>query len=452
MNKINVSIKGMHCRSCEILIEEKLLEVAGVKKIDANHKKGLVEISYNSHCPKMDDIENAIQSAGYSIGKKEKTPFLNRSAKDFKDLLVAILVLIVVYLLFKKLGIFNVSLVPQSSSFSLPVVLLVGLTAGFSSCMALIGGLVLGISARHREKHPEATPMQNFRPHIFFNLGRITFFMIFGGLLGVFGSFFQFSSLTLGILTALVGLVMLFLGIKLTGISPWLEDFGFTLPKSISRLLGSNKHQKEYSHKNSFVAGGLTFFLPCGFTQTMQIYAVSTGSFFMGSLVMGLFALGTVPGLVGIGGIAASVKGLFARRFFKFAGVTVIVLSIINLSNGYNLIALGKGLNTFDTKGQGQGSQLTTKDSKQVQVIKMVSDSYGYSPKKLTVKKGIPVRWEIEVKDPYSCAVSFLVPKLGLKTVMKKGMNVVTFTPTEVEKIPFSCTMGMFNGVIEVVE
>ena len=45
------------------------------------------------------------------------------------------------------------------------------------------------------------------------------------------------------------------------------------------------------------LVGGATFFLPCGFTQAMQLYAVSTGSAVSGSLTMLFFALGTLPAL-----------------------------------------------------------------------------------------------------------------------------------------------------------
>ena len=38
-----VSIRGMHCRSCEILIEEKLKEVKGLKEIKVSYKKQQAE-------------------------------------------------------------------------------------------------------------------------------------------------------------------------------------------------------------------------------------------------------------------------------------------------------------------------------------------------------------------------------------------------------------------------
>jgi sulfite exporter TauE/SafE len=48
------------------------------------------------------------------------------------------------------------------------------------------------------------------------------------------------------------------------------------------------------------LSGALTFFLPCGFTFAMQLYALSTGNFWMGMAVMAIFAIGTLPGLLSI--------------------------------------------------------------------------------------------------------------------------------------------------------
>lgn len=41
MNKATVHIKGMHCRSCEILIEDELLKISGVTEVKVNEKKGM---------------------------------------------------------------------------------------------------------------------------------------------------------------------------------------------------------------------------------------------------------------------------------------------------------------------------------------------------------------------------------------------------------------------------
>lgn len=450
MKKITIPIKGMHCRSCEISIEQGLTEISGVKKAEVSHRKNVAEVYFSSEKIDTDKIERIVRNAGYEVGRADKKTFLTKNNQDYKDIGIALLFLLGIYLILRNIGITSLNLSPVSSSFSLPVVLLVGLTAGFSTCMALVGGLILGISARHAELHPEATKMQNFRPHLFFNAGRISGYAFLGGVLGIVGSAIQFSGLFLGAMTIGVGIVMLILGLKLTGIFPWMENINFTLPKSVNKIFGIRSHEKEYSHKGSMIAGALTFFLPCGFTQSMQLLAVSSGSFFQGFLIMGIFAVGTAPGLLGVGGITSLVKGVFAKRFFKFAGIVVIAMAMFNISNGYKLFSISFVSSNVFSKEVSRPA--ITASNSDVQVIKMIENSRGYTPDTLTVKKGIPVRWEIDAKDQYSCASSFIVPKLGVKKNLTKGLNVIEFTPTESGVIPFSCSMGMYRGTIVVVD
>lgn len=450
MLKKTIPIKGMHCRSCEILVEDELLKIPGVKKAQVSEKKGQA-ILYCKNEIQDKKIERAIIEAGYSIGTNEKKPFFSKNLADYIDVIICGIILIIVYVVTNELGILKLFSLKSNNYASLPVVFLVGLTAGLSTCMALVGGLVLATSARFSEKHPTATPVEKFKPHLFFNLGRVISFFVLGGVIGLVGSFFQLSSTTLGILTILVGGVMLMLGMQLTNLFPRLSNVGFTLPKNFSRILGISEHsKKEYSHTNSFIMGGLTFFLPCGFTQAMQLFAISSGSAITGALTMGVFALGTAPGLLGIGGLTSAVKGSFAKMFFKFAGIVVIFLALFNIKNGYNLTGFNINLNKKTAVSQSQDPNVAIENG--VQVVKMTQDSSGYNPNSFTIKKDIPVRWIINSTDVNTCASSIIAAKLNIHKSLQLGDNVIEFTPKEIGEIRFSCTMGMYTGVFNVID
>lgn len=450
LKKITVPIKGMHCKSCELLIEKNLAGLEHVKKSEINHKTGKAEIYYGTKKPKEAEIENAIREAGYSIGRDKKAGWINRNISDYKDLGLALVFLLGIYFVLKSFGLTNISMAGAGSDpESLGVVLLVGLTAGFSSCMALVGGLVLGASTKFAEKHPEASAFEKFKPHLFFNLGRIIGFALLGGLLGSIGSIFQLSTLSLGILTIAVGLVMLLMGLQLTEIFPRLSNIRVTLPKAVSRALGM-KDGNDYSHKSSIILGALTFFLPCGFTQAMQLFAVSTGDFRIGALVMATFALGTAPGLLGIGGLTSVVKGIFAKRFFKFAGLLVIFFSLFNIANGYNLTGLEIGSGGEANAVSANDPNVTMVNG--VQIVRMAEVSNGYEPNKFTIKKGVPVKWIIDAQAPYSCASSLVLPKHNIRKQLKAGENVIEFTPDETGVLKFSCSMGMYTGAFNVVD
>jgi sulfite exporter TauE/SafE len=436
-----------------MLIEDKLSKISEIKKCHSNYRKGIAEIFYDVK-PSRKSIEDALRKIGYTIGVVGKKPLLTRNASDYKDLGIAFLFVIGLYFILKEFGISDLVNVGNASKpASLSVALLIGLTAGFSTCLALVGGLILGISARHSEKHPEATPIQKFRPHLYFNTGRIISYAVLGGALGSLGSFLEPSGTVLGIVTIAVGIVMLFLGVKLTGLCPRLENVNIVLPKKISRLLGVKNDEREYSHKNSFVLGAMTFFLPCGFTQAMQIYAVSTGSFAQGSLVMGLFALGTAPGLLGIGGLTSVIKGVFAQRFFKFSGIVVAGLALFNINNGLNLtnwdLKIGTAAETNKTAVQSVDPNVKMENG--VQVVRMTQQGNGYFPNQFTIQAGVPVRWIIDSKNSYTCASSLIASKIGVRKNLVAGENVIEFTPQTEGQIPFSCSMGMYRGAFTVI-
>lgn len=437
-----VPIRGMHCASCEILISKKLKKLPGVTHVSVSFKKARAEVQYQGTRPHNSDIMQAVRNAGYDVGYNKKLPWLTRNPIEYKELFQAILILSAIFFIAKGLNLFNLNIGTQSGGVF--VALLVGLVAGISTCMALVGGLVLGLSARHAEAHPEATPMQKFRPHIYFSIGRIAGYAAFGALIGLLGQAFQPSANVLGILTMLIGGVMLFFGLKLIEIFPVLKNKTITLPSSISRLFGLQKEVKEYSHKTAMVSGALTFFMPCGFTQAMQMYAISTGNPVQGAMIMGLFALGTAPGLLGIGGMSSIVKGKSARLFFKTAGLAVIWLGIFNITNGSSLLNVNlTGVPNANAAAFAAGD---------VQEVRMTQEEAGYSPDVLTVVKGRPVKWIITSTSQFSCATSLIMSKYNISQILRPGENIITFTPTEIGEIPFSCSMGMYRGKFIVTD
>ncbi len=447
MIKRKIPIKGMHCRSCELLVEEALKNLHGVHKVRVSYRRKAATIE-SSKPLGLNKIRKAVREAGYDIGPADSAAWLSRDPKDYRDLALALVALVALYFAGSALGLFRLGISSNNPS-NLLVVLAVGLTAGVSTCMAIVGGLILGISARHAEKHPYATPLQRFRPHLFFNLGRITAYFVTGGLIGLFGKAFQLSGTTLGVLTIGVGVFMFILGLKLTEISPRISGSSLALPSFLSRRMNmTDRNDREYSHSNSAIVGALTVFLPCGFTQAMQLYALSTGRFWSGAVIMGAFALGTAPGLLGVGGLTSLIKGPAAHKFFKFAGVVVVALAVVNISNGLNLTGWKSIFTSPGAAAAGQDADV--QDG--AQVVRMTQTAGGYSPKNFTVKKGLPVRWLIDSKSSSSCAASIMASKIGVRQNLKPGENEIDFTPKEIGQIQFTCSMGMYGGSFNVVE
>jgi sulfite exporter TauE/SafE/copper chaperone CopZ len=448
MNTKTISIKGMHCKSCELLIEDELKNIKGVSSVDISHRTGSATIHYEGKHLNHGDVVHAVQQAGYELGTTGKLPFFSKNSNDYVELGFGLIILILVYYIVKSLGIFDLNLIKSYNFASLPVVLLVGLTAGVSTCMALVGGLVLGVASRFSQDNPNASSSEKFLPHVFFNVGRIISFFLLGGVIGLIGSAFQLSSSVSGLLIILVGFSMIILGLQLTNIFPRLSAISLTLPKGISKFLGISTHANNtYSHKSALLMGAITFFVPCGFTQAIQLYAMTTGSFMTGALTMAVFALGTAPGLLSLGGITSFVKGKSTGLFFKFVGLVVLAMAFFNISNGLTLTGIKKNVSQQTNVQEQQDPNVTMENG--VQIVHMEQNAQGYSPNSFTLKKGVPVKWYIKSIYP-SCASSLVVQKLNIRTLLTEKEQVFDFTPKEVGEIPFSCSMGMYSGSISI--
>jgi Cu+-exporting ATPase len=64
LNTIEFNVKGMHCKSCEMLIKDELSEIEGVQDVVIDHKTGVGKISLVREI-KDDVIVKAIKNAGY---------------------------------------------------------------------------------------------------------------------------------------------------------------------------------------------------------------------------------------------------------------------------------------------------------------------------------------------------------------------------------------------------
>lgn len=447
----SVPIKGMHCKSCTIIVADELSKIPGVKHASVSLKTNTATIRFVDE-PSNSQLERAIESAGYTMDIEEKTLF-SRDKSTYIQFAYSLALIVVFVLLLQRLGFSGININGLGDNKGI-MALVIGITAGFSTCMALVGGLVLGLSSRYAEKHQSATTAQRFRPHLFFNLGRIVMFFILGGLIGLFGAFFKLDASVTGIMTIIIGIVMIVLGLQLTELFPKLTNKSITLPAGLAKIIGVDQHkQKEYSHKNALIMGGLTFFLPCGFTQAMQLVAIGSGSFLTGSIVMGLFAIGTAPGLLGVGGLTSFIKGEFSKIFFRFAGVLVVLLAIYNISNGLNLTGY-----KFSLGGGQSGSSNSNSIDKNATVLKTVfvpsEGSDDISPSKFNVQVGKPYVLEVDAKgDGEGCMSTIMIPGVyNNPLLITKGIMRLPFVIDKPGTYNITCAMGIVRGTITATD
>lgn len=444
--KIVLPIEGMHCRSCEITLKQELEKVPRVIAASASLKTKTATIEAISQ-PSQSDLTKAVQAAGYSIGAAQK-PWFSRNRKDYKDLCLGILIIATLAIIYNVFNIDRLISTGSISSGGVGVALLTGLAAGISTCMALVGGLVLGLSARHAKRHPSATTLQKLRPHLFFNVSRIVSFFILGGLIGALGASVQLQGAPLGVMLIIIGVVMFTLGLQLTNVMPRVSAGRITLPPAIANFLGLKKHtEKEYSHKSAVALGAISFFLPCGFTQVMQLYAISSGSFMTGAIAMGVFAIGTAPGLLGVGSLTSLLKGGSASRFFKIAGVAVMAMALINISNGYNLSGL-------QIPSFGNTPDSITSDSAAQTIETTFTLADDIVPSSFTLKARTSYKLIVDSKDNgEGCMSTIMIPGLFNKPLLldKGKKQVLSFTTKSAGSYKITCAMGVDRGTVTVI-
>lgn len=322
MKTITLHVSGTHCNSCKILIEGILNEQIGIERGNVDLKKEVVTFETN-----LDDdshklalmLTEKVRHNGYSFSVEKKAKENKDNGVIWQALPIG-LVFLALFFILQKSGILNFGIGGTAT----PVTsFVIGLVASVSSCLAVVGGLVLSLSATVSQDNVRDT-----KPMFLFHAGRFVSFAILGGLLGAVGSAIGISFTLGAILGLIASLVMIVLGLNLVGV---FEKSTITLPSGIFNFF------RRVEHKTiaPFLIGVGTFFLPCGFTQSMQIAALSSGSFISGMFIMLAFAFGTLPMLALLSfGSASFAKSKHAPLFFKSAGIVVLGLGAFALLAG----------------------------------------------------------------------------------------------------------------------
>jgi uncharacterized protein len=330
-HKHKFHVHGMHCKSCVVLTESELITHPKVSTARSDLHSRTVEICGEFEDMTTEDIQRELTELlrphGYTLELHEEKK--EKSWREFQVAIPFALGFLLLFYFLQKLGIVNLV---SGGDINYGTVFVIGIVASLSTCMAVVGGLVLSMSATFAKEGDRV------RPQALFHMGRIVSFFVLGGAIGVLGSAFSLSTTATIVLSVIIGLVMLIMGINLLDVFPWAKRLQPGMPKFLSRhAIGVTKLNHTLT---PLLVGIATFFLPCGFTQSMQVYTLSTGSFMKGGLTMLAFALGTLPVLALVSFSSYSIgESKRSGIFFKTAGLVVIMFALYNLLNA--LVIMG---------------------------------------------------------------------------------------------------------------
>ncbi|PIN68462.1 hypothetical protein COV94_04540, partial [Candidatus Woesearchaeota archaeon CG11_big_fil_rev_8_21_14_0_20_57_5] len=340
---ITIKAKGMHCPSCEHLIE-RALRRDGVSHVRADYATELVEVAFDPAVLTRHEIYDILRAKGYhphevrdssdapvhkpshnnqdvqdmvpdaqhaqESSASRSLPVLTDDPLSIDDSLDHDINLRPYGLVIAIIGLFlmgyyglriysSVSLPALDAGAGLGLIFVVGLLTGFH-CIGMCGGFVVGYSTRQVKEGKSAATA-----HAQYALGKTLSYTVIGGLFGLLGSFIAFTPALRGWAAILAGFFLVIYGLNMLNVAPWLRRIRIPVPKKFARRM----HETGAKAKSPLVIGLLNgLMIACGPLQAMYILAAGTGSMVEGAKMLLVFGLGTLPVLLGFGFVTTIIS------------------------------------------------------------------------------------------------------------------------------------------------
>lgn len=488
----------MTCVHCSEKIHSELIKAEGVISAEVSYGKGVAEIEYDADIIGLSDITALIESLGYEV-----IPDSGREKSGLFKLIypfIVFSVIVVAFVLLQYFGLLNY-LAPTElaeSGMGYGTLFVIGLITSVH-CIAMCGGINLSQCIPKSENDVQKG-LNAIVPALFYNLGRVISYTAIGFVLGFIGwvskggASVGISLIIQGVFKIAAGVLMIIMGVNMLGIIPFLRRLNPKIPKFLAKKIG----KKKSSATNPFIVGILNGIMPCGPLQSMWIVALATGNPFSGALSMLMFALGTVPLMLGLGSVVAKLGQKFTKTIMTVGSTLVVVLGLAMLSQGGSLtgykflsptvlsafvlslifagiifsypvkaktlqkvmsvasccIVVAASVFAFRFDGRtpvGLSYDVSEIDGdKQIVISTLDSGSYP----NISVTKNIPVEWIIVADDGSinGCNYKIFIPEYGIEYVFHTGENVIEFVPDKSGSFNYSCWMGMIHGNIKVTD
>lgn len=430
-----LKIKGMTCSGCEAKIEKRLKNINGISKVKVSYNNNEVYISYDKNKVKISQIKEAITELGYDVDDSENIG--QKQTVNYKQFVIIAIIVLGGTVIINHFGGFDFfSYFPKAKiGMSYAAIFVIGLLTSVH-CVGMCGGICLSQCVGGKC----ASNIERIRPSFLYNAGRIISYTVLGGFVGAIGSVISFNGVMRGSIAIFAGVFMIIMGLNMLNIFPFLRKFSLRMPKFLTSSIDGKNN-------TPFYVGVLNGFMPCGPLQSMQLYALSTGSTVQGAISMFVFALGTSFLMFGFGSISSMLSKKLTKNFMTISAVLVIFLGFGMFNTGLNMsgfLAIGT------EKSVTNNFEPVIVDG--YQIVNVEVSPRNYEP--ITVKKGVPVKLNFHAEDGNinGCNNTIIIPEYGIEVPLNVGDNVVEFTPTETGTIPYSCWMNMIRSSITVVE
>jgi len=291
-----------------------------------------------------------------------------------------------------------------------------------------------------------------------------------------------------------IGVFMVGNALRMFNIHPIFRYFVIEPPKFITRYIRRTSKSKDGSETHPYIAplflGALTVLIPCGVTQAMMAVAMGTGNPWTGAAIMFAFVLGTSPVFFTVAYLTTRLGARLEKNFVRIVAAIMLILGLISIDSGLTLAGWPYSVSNLRMAAAGTDSDSVfaaapasvqvpaqqpapaavptvgarpsqpsgTSDlvgvfgpsvSASSAVTITVANS-GYSPVTTRARPDQPVRLALVTKNTYSCARAFVIRSLRIEKMLPETGTVMIDLPPQRagSKLFYSCSMGMYSGVI----
>ena len=420
--------------------------------ISASYSKEQAEIDFDENKISENEIKETIDKLGYICLLDKK---INSSDNVGWYILigsVTLLLFVVYYFFFRNIQFPELNIPQLGDKTSLILLFAAGILTGFH-CISMCGGFVVSYTAKNA-----LNGHKSFKQHLVYGGSKVVSYTIIGGIFGLIGGVFAFSIGLRSWVAILAGMFMIFYALSMFGIK-FFRKFQFN-PKFLTKIASSESSKYKGPYSRPLITGLLNgLFIACGPLQAMYLYAVGTGSLVSGATSLFAFGLGTLPVMLGFGSLATIISHKTTKKILKISAIVVLILGLIMLNRGLTLMGSSYSFSAIKEKISSSNINQVNLINKSgviikngVQEVNMNVDASGYHPNSFVLKKGVPVKWNVNLPQLMSCTNELIMNAYGIDVHLKQGLNVVEFTPDKIGTIQFTCGMGMLHGSFIVTE
>lgn len=434
MENRKIKVYWMHCKSCEIILEKNIEKIKWVKVNKVSSKDWILDVDFKDS-KSLDEIKNQIKESGYSL---EKIKDDKNTFSDYLLIIIIALVVLILYLMIRNIEIF--SFLWNYSNVTTSVAIITWVVASLSTCLAVTWGIVVWFS---RYVDSSKWISSHIKVQSAFHAWRILGFFILWWLLGMFWWFIGFSMWLNNILLIIAWVIMLYMWLNILKIVPSITNLWVSMPKAISNKILNIKNPAF-----SPLIWALTFFLPCWFTQSMQIVAMSSWSFLEGGMIMWAFALWTLPILFLVWLWSSYIKDKKFNAFNKVIWVLIVFFATSILFSAWNLMS-------FSDNKSDSTSEIVNNDSSTIEEISVKHNGYSLEPETVKLKYWTNYKLTITPDNNWIwCMSTLVIPKINNEVHPIKKWIPISYTLNNLEKwtyrvVCWSMWMSQWEIVVE---